>query len=159
AASTGNARTPEPICATFHLTTLALLLTPVVVPGGLLVIADRHVDRWKRAMLATWFGVFYLFYAFYDYCPNILASRFLLPAVPALLLGVALVLRDLASPWRAVGSIAAAVVVGAVVARGIYLLTNKYEILSENEVASVYPETVRWTERQLPSNAILYSFL
>ena len=149
----------EPICATFHLKALAKLLTPVVVPGGLLVVVDRRVDRWKRAMLATWFGVFYLFYAFYNYCPSAFATRLLLPAVPALLLGVALLLRDLASSWRVIGSIAAAVVVAAVVARGIYLLANKSEVLREHEVAFVYPETVRWTEQRLPSNAILYSAL
>jgi hypothetical protein len=110
-------------------------------------------------MLATWFGVFYLFYSFYNYCPNDLATRFLLPALPALLIGVALLLHDLASSWRIVGSIAAAIAVAAVVARGIYLLINQYEVLREHELSFVYPETIRWTEQRLPSDALLYSAL
>jgi hypothetical protein len=148
-----------PVCGAFHIEWTATFLTPVVMPGGLLVVGDGRVDRWDRAMLASWFAVFFLFYSFYNVCSDDFDIRFLLPAIPSLLIGAALVLRDAANVWRIAGWIVAVVIVIGVVGNGIDLSLNKYNALGLVEVDSVFPETVNWAERRLPSNALLYGAL
>jgi len=154
-----DAFSSTPVCGAFHVKWITTFLTPVVMPGGLLVVGDRGVDRWDRAMLASWFLVFFLFYSFYKGCANDDDVRFLLPALPALLIGMALVLRDAANVWRIAGWIVAAVIVIGVVSHGVDLLLHTYDALATDDNDSVYPETVHWAERRLPSNALLYGAL
>ena len=99
--------TLSPVCGAFHIKWTATFLTPVVMPGGLLVMGDRRVDWRDRAMLASWFLIFLLFYSFYNVCENEFDIRFLLPALPALLIGMVMVLRDAANIWRMAGWIVA----------------------------------------------------
>jgi hypothetical protein len=47
---------------------LAKLLTPLVLPGGLLVSFDRRVELRQRILLPAWFAVFLLFYALWAVC-------------------------------------------------------------------------------------------
>ena len=143
----------RPLCGTFHLITLAEMLTPLVVIGGVLAFFDRGIERRHRAMLASWIAAFYLFYAFYGYCQYYVSSRFLLPAMPALLLAFALALQ------RSVTSrVAAVAVVVAIVIADIIQVDARGALV--NQVSeSVYPETIRWAEARLPKNAIVASDL
>lgn len=75
---------------------LSVQLSPLIPLGWLGVAADRRVPVRERAMLILWFAPFFLFSC-------LLASPFeqwwhtrtLLPAVPALILGALLAVRDL----------------------------------------------------------------
>ena len=139
----------RPLCGWFHLVTLAQMLTPVVAIGGLLMLFDRAVDRRQLAMLAAWIGVFYLFYAFYGYCDFYVSSRFLLPAMPALLIAFAIGLqRFVTNRAAAVALIVALLVTQMMTIHSVGTLFIKRD-------QSVVPESVRWAEAQLPKNAIV----
>ncbi len=76
---------------------LAALLTPLVFPLGLAGIAARRVPATARALLAIWFAAFFLFYCFYGAYEAWWYTRFLLPALPALLILTFVAARELAS--------------------------------------------------------------
>ena len=71
-------------------------LSPLVPLGWLAAAADRRIASRDRAMLASWFAPFLLFYCFWGAYDAWWYTRYLLPGVPALILGFLLVLRDLA---------------------------------------------------------------
>ncbi|HEX9148260.1 MAG TPA: glycosyltransferase family 39 protein [Thermoanaerobaculia bacterium] len=74
---------------------LARLLTPLVPVGWIALVADRRAPSRDRAVLLSWFGAFFLFYSFYAPYEAWWYTRFLLPGVPALILGTLVVARDL----------------------------------------------------------------
>jgi hypothetical protein len=137
------------------------ILTPLAFPGALLVIFDRRAGSWTRWMIVAWFVPFFVFYAFYGYWDGWLCVRFLLPAVPALLVGVFLLVRDLAaviSPRhpRISVAIAAALAIWIVVAP--VRSTRKLDILPVLPVLEKsYPHLIRWADTQMPKNAIVIS--
>jgi hypothetical protein len=155
--------TSKPACASTQLWSLVTMLTPVVVVGACFVFFVRGIDRWERVLLATWFGVFLLFYSFYYWCDGWLSARFLLPAVPALILAFLFVVRACVSlvgnrghPLFA-GILATLVivsVVGAMIHKQLELGVYQAQVIDE-----VYPETVRFAEARLPKNAIVASGL
>jgi hypothetical protein len=77
---------------------LARLLTPLVPVGWIALAADRRAPWRDRAVLLSWFGAFFLFYSFYAPYEAWWYTRFLLPGVPALVLGALVVARDVALP-------------------------------------------------------------
>ena len=160
-----------PVCARFHVEWMARILTPVVLPGGLLVVFDRRSSGWIRAMLVSWFGVLFAFYSFYNYCDQPFSIRFLLPAVPALLIGASLVVQGVvdrtaalargtpvrtpAPHWTPVLQWIGAALLISVSLFHVYLMRTRYDVFHGDEIESIYPETIAWTERQIPSNGIL----
>jgi Dolichyl-phosphate-mannose-protein mannosyltransferase len=74
---------------------LIVTMSPLPLLGWLAVTLNQNVKLRDRAMLISWFGVFLLFYSFYFYYAEWWYTRFLLPAMPALILGTLLVVRDL----------------------------------------------------------------
>ena len=74
---------------------LTVTMSPLPLVGWLCVAVDRNVELRDRALLISWFGVFLLFYSCYFYYAEWWYTRFLLPAMPALILGTLLVVRDL----------------------------------------------------------------
>ncbi len=74
---------------------LSITMSPLPLLGWLAVTLDRNVKLRDRAMLFSWFGVFLLFYSCYFYYDEWWYTRFLLPGMPALILGTLLVVRDL----------------------------------------------------------------
>ena len=71
------------------------IFTPVVCLGWAASLGDRRIPGRHRALLLTWFGTLLLAYAFYEPADAWWYTRFLLPGLPALPLGFALVVRDL----------------------------------------------------------------
>jgi hypothetical protein len=80
---------------------LAAVLSPVVFPAGLLGLGRREVPARVRAALGLWFAPFFLFYCFYGPYETWWYTRFLLPAIPALILATLLLLRRLPALPRA----------------------------------------------------------
>src|SRR5262245_4074740 len=72
--------------------TATMSMTPLL--GWLCVAVDRNVKFRDRALLISWFGAFLLFYSCYFHYAEWWYTRFLLPAMPALILGTMLVVRD-----------------------------------------------------------------
>jgi hypothetical protein len=126
---------------------LAILGTPVMFPGGLAAIVSRTAaDVWVRAALAVWFGAFFLFYCFYAPYETWWYTRFLLPALPALIIGSLLVLRRL----RRVGPVLAALVVAV----GL-IHCDQFNLMDFQRGEKIYTESVFGAEAVLPDDAVL----
>jgi 4-amino-4-deoxy-L-arabinose transferase-like glycosyltransferase len=74
---------------------LAVTMSPLPLLGWVVVPLDRKAPRRDRALLLVWFGVFLLFFSCYFYYATWWYTRFLLPAMPAMILGTLIVVRDL----------------------------------------------------------------
>lgn len=127
---------------------LALFATPLVFPLGLLVAFDRRVPRATRALLLVWFAAFFLFFCSFEPIADWSLTRYLLPAIPAAIIGALLLLRD-APRWSIV-------LVAVVVLTGAFHI-RKLGLLDFNDLEQAYPRGVRWVERQLPPDAVLVS--
>lgn len=134
-----------PACLTTHVKWLAVLASPFVFPGGLLVAFDKSRNR---ALLLSWFAVFFLFYIYYGFCPDHTAVRFLLPALPALIIGFVMIV----SRWRVVGAMLAIVVLAMEITQ-----IGRRHVLRLNEWDAIYPRTVEWVDREVPQDAVVLS--
>ena len=120
---------------------LAAQLTPLVFPIGL--IADRR----NRALVLAWFFPLFIFYCFYESYDAWWYTRFLLPAIPPLIIGFLLVARRFRL-WP----IAIAVVLAVAVWQD-----RRLHPLAIAQEESIYPQTMRWVSGRLPPNAIVLS--
>jgi hypothetical protein len=131
---------------------LAILETPLVFPGALLVAFDRQIARWQRALLLVWFAAFIGFYIFYIAYDAWWYTRFLLPAFPALLIATMLVLRNAMARWRWPAFLPALLV--AVIAVVGLFFDREYGLRTLHEGENIYPYASRWAEKKLPPNAL-----
>jgi hypothetical protein len=137
-------------CLAFHASGTLRMVTPLVIVGALLVIAMSGVAWHTRAMLVSWFGVFFAFYAAYHYCEGWISSRFLLPAIPALIIGSLIALERLTRSRRALAVIAILIVVIGEARAG-----SKLKVFRIDDYESVFPESVRYVEQRVPKDALL----
>lgn len=139
-----------------HSFWLAVLFSPLVPLGFLVSAAKRRIPLRERALLVVWFASFFLFYGFYGLYDDWLATRFLLPGMPAMIAGALLVARDWLAPpgrlRRAVGFAMLGVVLG-VSAWNI----RRFFVLEDWRGEQVYPETCRFAEAELPGTAVVAS--
>ena len=133
----------------------AFTMTPLIVPGGMLVVFDRHVGRWDRAMLVAWFLPFLLFYSLFGF-DGWWFIRYVLPGLPAMIIGALLVFRDVVERIASgrLRNAVIAIVLLSMLAVPIKM-TRKLHVTSVKESESVYPQSVAWAERQLPRNALV----
>ena len=140
---------------------LARLLTPLVPMGWLAVAADRRAPFRDRAVLVSWFGAFFLFYCFYAPYEAWWYTRFLLPGLPALILGALVVARDAlpakgdARIARAAAVAGAALVVAALVVEVSFVEKNAVHRFYKSE--RVYPRASEMARRRVPENGIVAS--
>jgi hypothetical protein len=158
-ASIADVLSPRPVCGGFHLWWTMRTLTPIAAALGWIVLFLRDVPLRTRLLLGSWFAAFFVFYAFYDYCPNWNAVRFLLPAFPAVIVATLLVARRIAAAladrgWRRFG-VSVAVIAVLLMLYGEMDLTSEFRVFRVDDHESVFPETVRWTESVVPRNALL----
>ena len=139
-----------------YIRSLATMLTPVVFPVGLAVVFDHRAGSWTRWMLIVWFVPFFVFYCFYGFWNGWVCLRFLLPAIPALILGALVMIRDAVDHLR---NTAASAVGAALV---IWLCSVPLRFSRKDGVIDVlphleegYPHAVHWAERQLPPQSIV----
>ena len=144
-----------PPCLRPQTTWLIAAATPLLFPGGLFVALNRRVSGWHRALLLSWFGVFFLFYVYYDFCPNSSSTRFLLPALPALIIGLVSIVAGL-SGTRRIGRVLAVVCVLAVLTREVVMI-GRMHVLRMDSWEAIYPQTVEWVEQHAPANAVVLS--
>ena len=109
---------------------------------GLLVIFDKRAG--KRALLGVWFAVFFVFYSFFSPIGEWGYTRFLLPAIPPLIIGILLLLRT----QRALATI----VVVAIAFHGWRFAQHEH-VFAVHERELIYPQTIAWAEQRLPRNA------
>jgi hypothetical protein len=136
---------------------LPALFTPLVVLS-LGLPALRRREPWRVVSLVVWSGVFLGFYLFY-FCTHETwwYLRFILPAVPPLLVAALLVARALANRcnlaprawWLAVAAI-------PILASG-FLWFRHFDLGDINSGERTYLDGAAWLESHLPANAVVAS--
>lgn len=122
-----------------HYTKWLLLLgTPLLFPLGLLS---------KKRVLAGWFAAFFLFYCFYEHYREWWYTRFLLPAIPALIVGALLV----TSAWDR--RIRAVLLISVVVA-GAYW-SDHYGVQVFDRGEQIYITSVEGMEAVIPERSVV----
>ncbi len=136
---------------------LALLLPGVllVLPFAALRLA-RERTRFLLALL-LWFVVPVTFYACYEFSHEVWWSlRFILPAVPALILAALLGLEALlARRPRVIAAAATALAIWSVI--GSVYWTRHFHSLLTKTYESAYAEAGRWAHDHLPAGAVVFS--
>jgi uncharacterized membrane protein YhaH (DUF805 family) len=139
-----------------YLRWLPVLLTPVVILALALPWAATRETRLRALVCGAWAVPFLIFYAFYYHTHEVWwYLRFLLPAFPALILAMLLVLQRAAGrvplgtrPLVAVSGIVAAALWGS------YWTQDRWA-LDGVRGEKVYPDTARWAQQYLPPNAVI----
>ncbi len=139
-----------PACFRFFTGWLMRMATPLVLPGGLLVVFDRAANKWHRTLLAVWFLSFFGFYTFYG-CDEWYATRFLLPGFAPLALGLMILLRDMRVP-RVVAPLLIAIIAGFE-----WRATSRVSALQTDDHHVVYRDAVLWAAPRLPKDALVLS--
>jgi len=142
---------------------LAVTMSPLPLLGWVGVALNRNVKLRDRALLISWFGVFLLFYCCYFHYEEWWYTRFLLPGMPALILGSLLVVRDLGkffersagAPSRvwlrpAVVTIALAIVIGCE-----RQSIERFRLLRIAATSTVHSDACRWADSLLPKQSLV----
>jgi hypothetical protein len=144
---------------------LTVTMSPLPLLGWLGVALDRKAPRRDRALIIVWFGVFLLFFSCYFFYAEWWYTRFLLPAMPALILGTLLVVRDLIARYEpsisgrgGVWMRRAAVALLLVISLGFERHhVERFRLLKVAAVDKVYADSCRWADRILPNRTLLVS--
>ncbi|HTD52004.1 MAG TPA: hypothetical protein VK780_03185 [Thermoanaerobaculia bacterium] len=128
--------------------------SPLPPLAWLALPADRRTETRDRAMLLTWFGTYLLLFSFYGPYESFIFVRFLLPGVPALVLGAALVAHRLLGDSSARRLVLAAVLFLSILALEVRSARH-LDILGIIDDQSVYPEACRWASSVLPAPAVV----
>jgi hypothetical protein len=152
-----------PARAVHYAAWLSRTLSPVVLVGWIAVVFDRRVAQRDRAVLLAWFAAFFIFYCFYVVYETWWYTRFHLQAIPALILGTLLVLRDAFGLREPSTGRRAAWRVGAAAALLLVALGFEYRVLARERPHKVYkgervyPDACAMARRRLPPDAIVAS--
>lgn len=152
-----------PARAVHYAVWLSRTISPLLPLGWIAVAFDRRVARRDRAALFAWFAAFFVFYCFYVVYETWWYTRFLLPAIPALILGTLLVLRDAFGLGEPSTARRAALRVGAAAALLLVALGFEYRFLAKERPHKVYkgervyPDACAMARRRLPPDAIVAS--
>jgi hypothetical protein len=141
-------------CAPHHLLWIVKTMSPLVFVGLVVAVIDRRIDRWTRVLLPVWIGVFFAFYMAYDICSDWWDTRFLLPGIPALIVASLLVLQRLATTRTR--SVIAACLALIMIATPL-VMARRLQVFGYGQGEQQWPRMVRWTEAQLPPDALLIS--
>ena len=133
--------------------------TPLVPLGWLAAAVDRRAPLRDRAVLLSWFGAFFLFYCFFAPYEAWWYTRFLLPGVPALLLGVLVVARDILfrdgtvrlRRWAA--GIAVGLLALALFAEIEFIEKNRVHRFYKSE--RIYPRASAMARRRVPPGGVV----
>lgn len=139
---------------------LALLLPAVVLLLPVAALADPATRGRNLGALALGFGAITGLYAFYEVSHEVWwCLRFILPAVPLLLiaalLGVEAIGRRLSAPAGAKFRAAAAVVIGCWALASSWYWTPRLAVLLMKGYEQTYAEGARAAREKLPPNAVV----
>jgi hypothetical protein len=134
---------------------LAAILSPIIFPLGLLGLGAREASPRLRGTLAAWLVPFFLFYCFYGPYESWWYTRFLLPAVPSLILSALLLLRAAAerSPSLARRTIVAVALMTTLGTEVVF--ARKLDVMTFADGERVYRDAARMASTRTPENAVL----
>jgi hypothetical protein len=144
-----------------YLYWIAVTMSPLLLIGWLGVAFLRSVERWRRALLIVWFGVFLIFYAGYDVFDEWWYTRFLLPAYPALIIGALLTAQAVGMYVQKLGRVwrwAAATVFLAIIFVAPVLFIHQQKILLMGKHEELHSGSTSMAAGLLPTRAVVVSF-
>jgi 4-amino-4-deoxy-L-arabinose transferase-like glycosyltransferase len=134
---------------------LCVQLSPIVFPAAIVVLAVRKVVLRDRLLLAAWSAPFLIFYCFYSVYEEWWYTRFLLPAIPALLLACAIGLHQLVAEWRPAKATAVATAILIMVLANEIAVSAHFNVLDDAKAEAVYLQASRGAAAILPPNAVV----
>ncbi|MGH9939948.1 MAG: YfhO family protein, partial [Blastocatellia bacterium] len=144
---------------------IKVTMSPLPLLCWLFVLVDRKVDWRNRAMLISWFGAFFLFYACYDIYDAWWYTRFLLPGYPAMILGALVVVRDLAGLLGKLVSegnrarlrwVALAILLAVTLSHERRYI-RRLDVFNFGPGEFVHSASCRWADRMIPSQSLVVS--
>ncbi|HKQ76629.1 MAG TPA: glycosyltransferase family 39 protein [Blastocatellia bacterium] len=152
-----------PIRFRHYIFWLTVTMSPLPLLGWLAVALNRNVKLRDRALLISWFGVFLLFYSCYFHYAEWWYTRFLLPGMPALILGTLLVVRDLgkliersvAKGWGVWLRLATAIILIGVVLGFERQSVERFYLLRVAALQSAQTDFLRQSDRLIPKQTLL----
>ena len=150
----------------YYVYFLTMLIGPLVWLGWLSVGAFRQIYWRDRALIVSWLAAFLLFFSFYNMYHVWWYTRFVLPGIPAMILGALLTTRELierlkprVGQSRRVTLSWAAVIALIVVSVGFscHYTVRRYHILAGGQEELIYPESCRWADQKLPDQSLIFS--
>ncbi|MBS1811596.1 MAG: YfhO family protein [Acidobacteria bacterium] len=145
-----------------YLSWLAMGLSPLILLGWLVSVIEPKIEWRVRGLILSWFGVFFLFYCFYEPYHAWWFSRFLLPGIPAIILGTLLVLQHagerlaqkLATSVPLVQGVAVAILLAIVFGFAVQNIQREY-VLNIGIDQYVHSRSCRWADEQLPERTLI----
>ena len=135
----------------FYSFWMGATLSPIIAPAGLLVVFNRRVSGWKRALLPAWYLVFIGFYCLWALFDEWWYTRFLLPATPAIIIAALIVIRDMV-PTRTFR------VVLMVIAIAVpWMQASERRVLRIDDDQRVYTGAMEWSAALIPRDAMVVS--
>jgi hypothetical protein len=143
-----------------YLGNVSLMLSPLLPLGWIAATADGRIPGRDRALLATWFGSYLLLYSFWGPDHAWWYTRYLIPALPGLVIAAVLAARDLLRriaqrSTRLAAWIAAAFLV--VVAAAETWGYQEWRPLRFGNGQRVYPEACELAARKTGGPAVVVS--
>jgi hypothetical protein len=140
----------------YYGTWILRTLSPVVPLAAVTAGALRRIPARNRALVLSWFGVYFVFYCFYEPYQSFIFLRLLLPGFPGLFLAAALAAQEWTAgkkwlPLRSAATALAAVLVLSLEVRG----SVEVGLLGVAEGESIYPRVSRWASGALPAKSVL----
>ena len=144
---------------------LKKLASPLIFYAWLGVVICRRVFWRDRALIISWLGVFLIFYSFYDIYNEWWYTRFLLPGIPAMILGALLTTRELLTLLKQRLSEPILVKVGWIAIIGLIIISlnssirhiRRFEMFEVGRHELIYPESCRWADKILPNRSLIVS--
>ena len=144
---------------------LMVTLSPLPMLGWLGLAFNRKVVWRDRALLLAWFGAFFLFYCCYDVYGDWWYTRFLLPAIPALILGTLLTVHVASdyfkrfTAWRnqAGARWATAILLIFIVLAYEQQAIARYQVLETGAGQISHRVSCEWADRLLPPQSLVVS--
>jgi membrane protein YfhO len=140
-------------------------MSPFILLGWLGTGINREISWRNRGLILSWFGIFFLFYCFYFPYDEQWYARFLLPGIPALILGSLLTLRYITNYLKKyftidTQSIATRVITASflvvVISSGIHYILF-FNIFKAGEAMDLNKEASNWAAQIVPKNALIAS--
>lgn len=137
---------------------LAATMSPLLLLGWLGVGMNRKLHWRVRAMLVAWFGAYLIFYACYSIYDAWWYTRFLLPGIPALILGALLTVRDVAGLLKGSSRAAQRVALLAILLVTLgceWYYARHFNVFAAGAVQSVNASSCLWADRRLSDQSLV----
>ncbi|MDQ2870360.1 MAG: glycosyltransferase family 39 protein [Acidobacteriota bacterium] len=139
---------------------ISVMMSPIILPCWIAACLRSRAGLRDRLLLFGWFAAFLVVYVLYFPYEAWWYTRFLLPAIPALLIGAAMAGQDLVIAARGSHSIwkRAAAATGFLLVCGAGLRMGwREQVLEIGRGQAIFPEAIRWSAARVPREAIVLS--